>query len=127
MVGRNAAGTCVQCCRDSSRRNAKKYALNNPNKVNWLNRESSWNQQGITNSNGSKFTCLDYDRLFDSQKGNCKLCGKHQFEFKISLAVDHDHETGFVRGLLCNNCNLSLARLDKLNMDKVIKYLTVVC
>ena len=46
-----------------------------------------------------------YDKLLIEQKDRCVLCGKHKSEFKTALAVDHCHDTGIVRGLLCNKCN----------------------
>ncbi len=53
--------------------------------------------------------------LYNEQDGLCAICevdiqpfekraGKH----KIGCAVDHCHETGNVRGLLCNLCNMGL-------------------
>jgi hypothetical protein len=50
----------------------------------------------------------EYDFLLRRQKGGCAICGsksggKH-------LAVDHDHKTGEVRGLLCKRHNSALAR-----------------
>ena len=49
-----------------------------------------------------------YDELFLAQGGRCAICGKHQTELPRALAVDHNHETGEVRGLLCSKCNTSL-------------------
>ena len=49
-----------------------------------------------------------YNELYIIQKGCCSICGRHQSEFKKSLFVDHDHETGKVRGLLCYSCNTIL-------------------
>ena len=46
--------------------------------------------------------------MFDEQGGRCKICGVHQSEIKRSLCVDHDHETGKVRGLLCGKCNTAI-------------------
>jgi hypothetical protein len=53
-------------------------------------------------------TLEQYNELFIIQKGCCSICGRHQSEFKRILGVDHDHETGRVRGLLCHSCNVVL-------------------
>lgn len=54
-----------------------------------------------------------YKALFDWQGGRCYIC--QQVPRVRRLAVDHDHDTGEVRGLLCANdewgCNVMLARL----------------
>lgn len=39
------------------------------------------------------------------QGAKCGVCGKAESEFKNRLAVDHNHRTGLVRGLLCYRCN----------------------
>ena len=75
---------------------AKKYRKEN---------ESYWNSQlkykfGIT--------LEDYNSMFSEQNGCCKICNKHQTDFKARFCVDHDHETNIVRGLLCRSCNLLL-------------------
>lgn len=44
-----------------------------------------------------------YASLFDEQMGRCAICGTI-----APLVIDHDHTTGFVRGLLCHNCNVGL-------------------
>lgn len=55
----------------------------------------------------------DYEALLQLQGGRCYIC--RQLPRKKRLAVDHDHRTGAVRGLLCANdefgCNMSLRRL----------------
>ena len=48
---------------------------------------------------GRPFTADDYRELFRLQGGRCKTCGRKSTSRR--LAVDHDHETGQVRGLLC--------------------------
>lgn len=45
----------------------------------------------------------DYVALLDSQGGVCAICGSPPQNNR--LAVDHDHVTGDVRGLLCSPCN----------------------
>lgn len=49
-----------------------------------------------------------YDLLFKRQNGCCAICGVKQDKLSYSLAVDHNHKTGVVRGLLCHNCNQGL-------------------
>lgn len=55
-------------------------------------------------------TLDQYDRMLDNQNGVCAICG--QPEIMRRLAVDHDHETGKVRGLLCTQCNFKLGILE---------------
>lgn len=47
-----------------------------------------------------------YNALFEKQRGKCAICGAHQSEFVKRLYVDHNHNTGRVRALLCVNCNM---------------------
>ena|SRR5579859_1362103 len=49
-----------------------------------------------------------WDELFRLQAGKCGICGKHFSSDSRSIHVDHDHETGKVRGLLCHLCNTKL-------------------
>src|SRR5215211_2441287 len=53
-------------------------------------------------------TRQEYDTLFKQQQGRCAICYTAQNMCggkPISLCIDHCHETGVVRGLLCNFCN----------------------
>ena len=54
----------------------------------------------------------DYQELLIKQNHKCAICGIDQEELpNKKLYVDHDHETGQVRELLCHNCNVSLGLL----------------
>ena len=53
-------------------------------------------------------TIDEYDRLLASQSGGCAICGGQSGG--KNLAVDHDHKTGAVRGLLCKRHNTAIAR-----------------
>ena len=70
-------------------------------------------------------TRVEYLKLFNDQDGKCQICGKHQLEFVKRLAVDHCHQTGKIRGLLCNNCNniLGYAKDNIDNLKNAIIYL----
>ncbi|KKM75774.1 hypothetical protein LCGC14_1386860 [marine sediment metagenome] len=50
--------------------------------------------------------------MFEGQNGLCAICGKPEthrnYYGPVRLSVDHDHKTGKVRSLLCNNCNVAL-------------------
>lgn len=48
-------------------------------------------------------TAAKYDDMLESQNSACAICGK--VKDRVRLAVDHDHDTGRIRGLLCENCN----------------------
>ena len=63
-----------------------------------------------------------YDKLFEQQGGVCKICGKNGAR---ALALDHDHSTGLVRGLLCGRCNLGLGhfRDNVVLLQSAIRYL----
>ncbi len=62
-------------------------------------RKSSWKKKGII------FTQEEYNNKFNQQSGCCAICERHQSEFQRRLAVDHNHLTGEIRGLLCGRCN----------------------
>jgi hypothetical protein len=54
-------------------------------------------------------TLAEYDAIFVLQGGRCAIC-KESCPTQRELAVDHDHVTGEVRGLLCTQCNNGLGR-----------------
>lgn len=68
----------------------------------------------------------DFDRLVERQGGVCAIC-KEPCPTNQRLSVDHDHETGEVRGLLCRRCNAGIGhfqeRLDLLR--EAVRYLEV--
>jgi len=43
--------------------------------------------------------------MYERQDGCCAICGKRESESTRKLAVDHDHKTGEIFGLLCGWCN----------------------
>ena len=72
-----------------------------------------------------RITPEQYDALRAEQDYRCGICGIHEVDvdlnrvggrprcdgqalLKVPLAVDHDHVTGAIRGLLCPSCNAGL-------------------
>lgn len=68
-----------------------------------------------------------FDKILKSQKGKCAICGIHQRDLKRKLAIDHNHDTGVVRGLLCHKCNflLGYANEDLDVLQNSINYLKI--
>src|ERR1700740_3210055 len=64
----------------------------------------------------------EFESLKEKQNGLCAIC---KLEPKRRLDVDHDHETGKVRELLCSNCNtiIGLAQENPDILPAVINYL----
>lgn len=50
-------------------------------------------------------TLAQYQELLEKQAECCAVCGKHAETEGRSFAVDHDHNTGEIYGLLCYVCN----------------------
>lgn len=57
-------------------------------------------------------TVEDYDRMFVEQSGKCAICGSCDPGPKTHFAVDHDHITNKIRGLLCHHCNIALGMMN---------------
>lgn len=90
---------------------ANKYRLANPEKVAASRkRDSQNNKKRIKNTNLQKFgiTLEKYNEILTNQSGCCKICKTHESKLTKALAVDHNHATGEIRGLLCHNCNIGL-------------------
>lgn len=73
-------------------------------------------------------TQVDYESLKQNQNHKCKICGSEVASLSrpnISFMIDHCHEKGHVRGLLCYHCNIGLGHF-KDNTEylmNAIKYL----
>lgn len=69
-----------------------------------------------------------YDNILKRQNGKCAICGNGNGDLKREgLFIDHNHDTGVVRGLLCGKCNVGIGHFQdnpKL-LKRAIEYLTV--
>jgi len=50
-------------------------------------------------------TLDDYNEMLKKQSNKCKICKISPDNLKRKLCIDHCHETGKIRGLLCDKCN----------------------
>jgi hypothetical protein len=66
-------------------------------------------------------TKREYDAMYKKQKGTCAICK----EVPSRIMVDHCHETGKVRGLLCGGCNTAIGifKDNPDTMKSAIKYI----
>lgn len=56
-------------------------------------------------------TIYEYLDIFKKQEMVCKIC-RQECKTRYSLSVDHDHQSGKIRGLLCNRCNRVLGMFE---------------
>jgi len=85
-------------------------------------RTIGWSRTDNNHYLGYKYgiTLDEYEEMLAGQNGVCASCGTPPAGRK--LAVDHDHETGVIRGLLCQPCNTALGLLQE-SPDRVASLL----
>ena len=68
-------------------------------------------------------TIDEYNAMLEKQEKSCAICGG--VDPKKRLAVDHNHKTNEIRGLLCSHCNMGLGHFkdDLTLLAKAIQYL----
>jgi hypothetical protein len=59
-----------------------------------------------------KMSVEDYASMLESQDNKCSICGKEYISGSKRFAVDHDHSTGLVRGILCSRCNTAIGQFE---------------
>lgn len=92
-------------CRACERADWVKWQKANPHKVKVSNRRTGLRRHlGLTEQ--------DYLKLRTSQGALCAICRRSETEVpKGRLHVDHSHESGLIRGLLCSPCNTAIGLL----------------
>lgn len=85
---------CLACKRE----NAAKYRAKHREHINLQNRLGRY-----------CISVKDFESLWDKQGGVCAICGTSLKEIKFR--IDHNHNTGEVRGLLCVACNTGIGLL----------------
>lgn len=128
---------CIICHNESQKVWREKKKLREPD---WANEKArrlrkKWKEEDpykvwkLKRNNVLKYTygisLDDYNAMFVSQNGCCDICERPASDFPKKLVVDHCHETGKVRKLLCGLCNqmLGSAKENIKTLQKAIKYL----
>ena len=88
-----------------------KWAKENPNRFAAIQRKKMY---GISDD--------EYQNLLIKSNNKCAICEE---EFVKTPSIDHDHNTGKIRGLLCSNCNFLIGHCkeDIDILDNAIRYL----
>lgn len=92
----------MSACKACAAARARKWAEDNRER----SRETSRRTKMLTNYG---ITVEEYDARSAAQGDVCACCGKPEERYRLS--VDHCHETGRIRGLLCNTCNRGIGLL----------------
>lgn len=112
---RSRGGYMTRCraCINKARRANRAANLERHREVN-RNHYAKWKEKYRAKNLMALYgiTVAEYEALLEKQNGLCAIChkpptGKHN---GARLNVDHDHETGRIRGLLCYHCNNGLGR-----------------
>lgn len=99
--------------RAKAAKKAREYRAANPDYAKNYRRKHNLKRYGLT--------VETFDQLLSSQNGLCAICE----QTPVNPHIDHDHETGEVRGILCGNCNTGIGMLKDNSeiVEKAAKYL----
>lgn len=105
-------------CKDCTREYTREYRLKNPRKMEQYDRD--YQRQVKFNLEPG-----EYDLILDAQNYECAICKIDIDDVPKEFAVDHNHLTGKVRGLLCGHCNLGLGHFKDniVSLQSAIEYL----
>ena len=112
---------CSQCRVDLKREDRR----NNPEKHARYQRSPA-NKQAAAARRFILITEDEYNEMWRLQNGECAICRVPSIELTRRLAIDHNHETGEIRGLLCLGCNagLGMFKEDRGVLYDAIQYLS---
>ena len=97
----------------------QKYKADNPNRPKNNKSEKLKLRYGLSYE--------EWERIREKENYSCMICGITEDEMSKKLDVDHSHDTGKVRGVLCNPCNTMLGRArDNVQiLEAAVEYLKV--
>lgn len=96
-----------------------RWRKNHPNKVKEIKRNTylrhigKYSREAILRKY-KNITREEYEKLLEYHNNKCGICNREETRIARKdgtaspLSIDHDHKTGKIRGLLCNQCNRAL-------------------
>lgn len=108
---------CIDCRKKYENENFHKHKHKRPYNYEYHRNDKLQRTYGISYA--------EYLTMLEAQCNGCAICGTTSTGKRKAFAVDHNHETGKVRGLLCSNCNTGIGNLreDEGIMLRAIEYL----
>lgn len=104
----------LECPEEKKAKRAKYYAENKEREKKNMQRWYRLNRREKDSYSNKRFLRLyykmseeDYEKRYKEQNGCCAICKGNNLSGR-RLSVDHNHATGYIRGLLCGNCNLGI-------------------
>jgi len=79
----------------------KKWQISNP---------EQWKK--LQNCSRYKMSHEEYDDMMESTGDSCPICNYDFNEGRYKRNIDHCHDTGYVRGIICHRCNLAIGALE---------------
>lgn len=120
---------------EAYRKKRRDYAAANPEKV--KARNEIWRKKNRKHVNEYRMrqhyilnygiTIEEKECMLEAQGNKCACCGSPDPKYKPGWVVDHCHETGKVRAILCQPCNLVLGKVkeSKEHLRNLIAYLEI--
>ena len=112
-------------CKKCININSKKYYQENKEKIlvqhkKWKDNHKDYQLKSLYN-----ITAEQYNQMLEAQNCVCAICKNTESTKNYKLHVDHDHQSGKVRGLLCGKCNrmIGLANDNNEILEKASTYL----
>ena len=95
-------------CKDCRYTTHRHWALQNEEKIREYRAKDKWTLEKRCKRHG--ITTQEFWSIYEEQDGTCPICDKAIVA--EDSAIDHNHNTGEVRGILCKTCNRSLGLLN---------------
>lgn len=145
--GSRKGDPCRKYCKDCQAKKGREWRADPAHKdslrqtyLDGKERVKDWKQDHYAGTDRSEYnrkyrlkydhnmTPKDYDDMLQAQDGKCAICGATRGNGRWeSLAIDHDHKTGKIRGLLCTRCNQGIGAFqdNSIQLRKAAEYLDV--